>query len=71
VTSDFHRDGKANALYLSKNIIQNNHSLGLLVIELNGSLIERMLNRAQINDQNSIFLLSSDGETLFQNEFSS
>ncbi|BBH22349.1 hypothetical protein Back11_36940 [Paenibacillus baekrokdamisoli] len=71
IVRDFHHNELSNALYLSKNIIQNNLSLGLLVIEMNGSLIERMLNRAQINEQNSVFILSVDGEILFQNESSS
>jgi len=70
VAIDFHHNELSNALYLSKNIIQNNRSLGLLVIEMNGSLIERMLDRAQVHEKNSVFILSAQGEVLFQNESS-
>ncbi|MDI4650197.1 sensor histidine kinase [Cohnella hashimotonis] len=70
VSSDYHIASHAEAaLYVSKNMIQNNRSLGLLVIELNGTLIERMLDRAQINADNPIFLFSGDEETmLFHSE---
>jgi len=70
IAVDFHHNERTNALYLSKNIIQNNRSLGLLVIEMNGSLIERMLDRAQVHEKNSVFILSAQGEVLFQNESS-
>lgn len=68
VASDFHDAPSSEALYVSKNIIRNNRSFGLLVIELNGALIERMLDRAQINEANPIFIFSGDMRTLFRNE---
>ncbi|BBI33498.1 cache domain-containing sensor histidine kinase [Cohnella abietis] len=68
VTSDFHDSSSSNVLYVSKNIIWNNESLGLLVIELNGAQIERMLTRVQINRANPIFIFSGDMQTLFHNE---
>lgn len=68
VTADFRNDQFANGLYVSKNIIHNNRSLGILIIEMNGALIERMLNRARINAENSVLIVSGDGEPLFRNE---
>jgi len=68
VAADYHDASDTNVLYVSKNITRNDQSLGLLVIELNGSMIERMLNRAQIDEANPIFLFSGDLETLFHNE---
>ncbi|WP_020433482.1 sensor histidine kinase, partial [Paenibacillus riograndensis] len=72
VTADFHTNSSSgassNALYVSKNIIRDNRSLGLLVIEMNGSLIERLLNRAQIHAQNAVFIVSGEGQLLFRNE---
>ncbi|MHA7580358.1 sensor histidine kinase [Paenibacillus vandeheii] len=68
VTSDYHANVSSNALYVTKNIISDNRSVGLLVIEMNGSLIERLLNRAQIHAQNAVFIVSGDGQLLFRNE---
>ena len=68
VTRDFHGGRASNALYVSKNIIRNNESAGLLVIELNGTLIERLLNKAQIHADNPILVFSGDLRTLFHNE---
>ncbi|MBB6673176.1 sensor histidine kinase [Cohnella nanjingensis] len=68
VAGDFHDPSSSNALYVSKNITRNNRSLGLLVIELNGSQIERMLNRAQIDENNPVFIFSGELTTLFHNE---
>ncbi|MCM3701884.1 sensor histidine kinase [Paenibacillus macerans] len=68
VAADFHDKGSGNALYISKNIIGGNQSLGLLVIELNGTLIERILSRAQLAEANPIYIFSGDLETLFHTE---
>lgn len=68
VAADFHRESSSNVLYVSKNIIRDNRSYGLLVMELNGILIERMLNRAQIHEDNPIAVFSGDMQTLFHNE---
>ncbi|MFC5404188.1 sensor histidine kinase [Cohnella soli] len=68
VTTDFHNEQASNALYVSKNIIRNSQSIGLLVIELNGALIERLLNRVQIHPDNPILIISPDMQVLFHNE---
>ncbi|MBW7456447.1 sensor histidine kinase [Paenibacillus sepulcri] len=68
VAPDFHNQSSSNVLYVSKNIILNDHSLGLLVMELNGTSIERMLNRARIDDKNPIFIFSGDMQTLFHSD---
>ncbi|MCC3372909.1 sensor histidine kinase [Cohnella sp. REN36] len=69
VNPDFHVRVSSNALYVSKNITRQNRSFGLLVIQLNGSQIERMLNRAQIDERNPVLLFSGDLKTLFHNEW--
>lgn len=68
VAADYHDASSSRALYVSKNIIRNNRSFGLLVIQLNGAQIERLLDRARIADANPILLFSADLTTLFHDE---
>ncbi|MCM3271903.1 sensor histidine kinase [Paenibacillus elgii] len=71
VAADFHFSAFPNALYVSKNIVQDDRSLGTLTIKMNGTLIETMLDTVRINEANAVFILSPEGRILFRNEPSS
>lgn len=71
VAPDFHYSAFPKALYVSKNMLQNDRSLGTLTIKMNGSAIETLLDSVRINPLNAVFILSPEGRVLFENSQSS
>ncbi|BBI35848.1 sensor histidine kinase [Cohnella abietis] len=69
VGPNFHdlSDGK-HALYFTKNIVQENLSLGLLNVEVNESLFQRLLRKIQLNSSTLAFISQEDGELLISSE---
>ncbi|NQX66218.1 histidine kinase [Paenibacillus alba] len=67
VAPDFHYSSFPQALYVSKNMTQDDHSLGTLTIKMNGSAIETLLDTVRINPLNAVFILSPEGKVLFAN----
>ncbi|TXK84437.1 sensor histidine kinase [Paenibacillus sp. N3.4] len=67
VAPDFHFSAFPQALYISKNMLQDDHSLGTLTIKMNGSAIETLLDTVRLNPMNAVFILSPEGKVLFAN----
>ncbi|WP_238590937.1 cache domain-containing sensor histidine kinase [Paenibacillus beijingensis] len=62
---DYHEpptEGKQ--LYVSKNIVSDGRYLGLLVLQMNHSLIERLLLRAKATKETTVFLMNDKGRLL-------
>ncbi|GGD96786.1 sensor histidine kinase [Paenibacillus nasutitermitis] len=69
VGTDFHEQLKVrNAIYVSKNIIYNNQYLGMLVVQMNLSPIQRLMHQAQIQPSTTVFLSGKQGNVLIENE---
>ncbi|NEW07378.1 hypothetical protein GK047_15345 [Paenibacillus sp. SYP-B3998] len=71
VAPDFHYSAFPKALYISKNMLKDDRSLGTLTIKMNGSAIETLLDAVRINPMNAVFILSPEGKVLFENTQSS
>ncbi|UKS23831.1 histidine kinase [Paenibacillus sp. HWE-109] len=67
VAPDFHYRAFPQALYISKNMLQDDHSIGTLTIKMNGSAIETLLDTVRINPMNAVFILSPEDQVLFAN----
>ncbi|OME86308.1 hypothetical protein BK120_10160 [Paenibacillus sp. FSL A5-0031] len=57
-----------NAFYFTKNIVQGNSALGLLNVEINESLFQRLLRKIQLNSSTLAFISQEDGELLISSE---
>ncbi|MFC5404350.1 sensor histidine kinase [Cohnella soli] len=57
-----------NALYFTKNIVQGNQALGLLNVEVNDSLFQRLLRKIQLNSSTLAFISQGDGVLLISSE---
>ncbi|REK71238.1 sensor histidine kinase [Paenibacillus paeoniae] len=69
VGANFHDlSSEHNALYFTKNIVQGNQALGLLNVEVNDSLFQRLLRKIQLNSSTLAFISQEDGELLISSE---
>jgi len=57
-----------NAVYFTKNIVQGNVALGLLNVQVNESLFQRLLRKIQLNSSTLAFISQEDGELLISSE---
>jgi two-component system, sensor histidine kinase YesM len=69
VGEDFHDQlQQNNAIYVSKSIVSDNKHLGLVVVQMNQTLIQRLMRQIQINDTTTVFISQDNGEVLITNE---
>jgi len=60
--------GDHKALYFTKNIVRGNQALGLLNVEVNDSLFQRLLRKIQLNSSTLAFISQDNGELLISSE---
>ncbi|WP_135550107.1 sensor histidine kinase [Paenibacillus cymbidii] len=66
VAPDFHSHLRRNGIvYIVKNLVNGDEYLGLIVMLINESLIERLLNQIQFSSSTVAFIASRNGSVLF------
>lgn len=68
VSRDFHDLTASNAFYFSKNLLYRGEHIGLMVVQMKQSLIQRLLRQIQLSDSTLVFIVQDSGEVLLAAE---
>ncbi len=69
VSNDFHDHlTRNNAVYIVKNLVYGNEHLGLMVLQMNQTLIQRLIYQIQLSPETVAFISSPNKEILIPNE---